>query len=82
MIRMGKETKLTSAEVIARTVTFFGPEGLGLEVEAQSPCCARLVGGGGYVYVETNDDSESGGVEVILEGREWEAQIRQFIGKV
>jgi len=82
MIRVGKGTKLTSTEVLAKAVEFFGPEGLGLEAEERSACCARLVGGGGYVSVQTAEDGELEGVEVTVEGREWETQIRQFLGKV
>ena len=82
MIRMGKETKLTSTEVIAKAVAFFGPEGWGLEVEERAACCARFVGVGGYVFVQASDDEEAGGLEVIIEGREWESQIQQFMGEV
>lgn len=82
MIRMGKETKLTSTEALAKAVAFFGPEGLGLEVEEHASCCARFVGGGGYVSIETTDDREPEGVEVTVEGREWDSQIKQFLDKI
>jgi len=82
MIRMGKETKLDSAELIAKAVAYFGPEGLGLEIEERSSCCARFAGGGGYVFVQGNEDESPGGMEVIVEGREWENQIRQFMGRI
>lgn len=82
MIRMSKVTKLASEEVIAKAVAYFGPGGWGLEVEERADCCARFVGVGGYVFVQANDNQEVGGQEVIIEGREWENQIQQFLGEV
>jgi hypothetical protein len=82
MIRVGKDTKLTSKEVVARAVAFFGPDGLGLEVEESAPCCARFVGGGGYVSLQTTSEEEPSGVEVTVEGREWDSQVKQFLEKL
>ena len=82
MIRMGKETKLESAEVIDRAVAFFGPSGLGLEVIDRGGCCARLAGAGGHVFVQTVDPDDGQGSDVTVEGREWDYQIRQFMGQI
>lgn len=82
MIRVGKDTKLTSKEVVARAVSFFGPGGLGLEVEERAACCARFVGGGGYVSLQTAGEDEAGGVEATVEGREWDSQVKQFLEKI
>jgi hypothetical protein len=82
MIRMGKGTKKSSTEVIAKAVAFFGPGGWGLEVEERADCCTHLVGGGGHVFVQVTDDAGPGGREILVEGREWETQIRQFMTEV
>jgi hypothetical protein len=82
MIRMGKESKLVRAEVIEKAVAFFGPSGQGMKVVEQDDCCARFEGGGGHVFVQALDLDDRDGSNVTIEGREWEYQIKQFIGKV
>jgi hypothetical protein len=82
MIRMGKESKLVPTEVIERAVTFFGPSGQGMNVVGQDDCCARFDGGGGYVFVQAENIDDQDGSNVTIEGREWEYQIKQFIGTI
>lgn len=82
MIRMGKESKFVDSEVIDRALAFFGPGDLGLEVVEQGDCCARFEGGGGYVFVQAIAAESGKGCEVTVEGREWEHQVRQFLGKI
>lgn len=82
MIRMGKESKLAPSEVVKKAVGFFGPSGAGLNVVDQGACCARFEGAGGYVSVQTADIDDQGGSNVTVEGREWEYQIRQFMGEI
>lgn len=82
MIRMGKESKFTSAEVIDRAVAFFGPSKLGMKVSDQGDCCARFEGAGGYVFVQTADMDDKDGSNVTVEGRQWEYQIRQFMREI
>lgn len=82
MIRMGKESQWTPSDVINRAVAFFGPSGQGMNVVDQSDCCARFEGGGGHVYVQAADIDGKRGSQVTVEGREWEVQIKQFIGEV
>jgi hypothetical protein len=82
MIKMGKESKYSPAEVVERAVDFFGPSGAGLNLMDQGACCARFEGAGGYVFVQTADIDGSEGSDVTVEGREWEYQIRQFMGEI
>jgi hypothetical protein len=82
MIRMSKVTKLTSEQVISKAVGFFGPGGWGLEVEERAACCARFFGVGGHVFVQASDDETAAKREVIVEGREWENQIQQFMREI
>ncbi|MFZ6030118.1 MAG: hypothetical protein ACOYYS_20575 [Chloroflexota bacterium] len=81
MIKIGKESRLPAAEVIDRAVEFFGPSGQGMNVLERAACCARFEGAGGHVFVSVEEDGKKGS-EVTIEGREWEYQIKQFIGKV
>jgi hypothetical protein len=82
MIRMGKESSLVPSEVIEKAVAFFGPTGQGMNVVDQGGCCARFEGAGGYVFVQTADMDDQDGSNVTVEGREWEYQIRQFMGEL
>jgi hypothetical protein len=82
MIRMGKESKLAPSEVVQKAVEFFGPSGEGLNLVNQGACCARFEGAGGYVFVQTTEFDDREGSDVAVEGREWEYQIRQFMGEI
>ena len=81
MARYGKESKLSSAKVMEKAFEFFGPAGLGLEVkEQQGEDCATFEGGGGHVFVQVCEKGP--GSEVELETREWDYQVKQFMGKI
>jgi len=80
VISYGKETKLKPDKVIDRALQFFGPGGLGLQVEDQGAGCARFTGGGGYVYLSTCEGKKV--TEVSLEAREWEYQATEFLGRL
>jgi hypothetical protein len=80
VISYGKETKLKPDQVIDKAVQFFGPGGLGLQVEDQGGGCARFTGGGGYVNLSTCAGTKT--TEVSLEAREWEYQVREFAGRL
>lgn len=82
MIKMGKESKLVPSEVIQKAVGFWGPLGVGLNVVEESACCARFEGSGGHVYVQVAATEDQRGSNVTVEGREWEYQIKQFMGEI
>jgi hypothetical protein len=79
MIRMGKKTKKSPEEIIAQATEFFGGE-WGMETTECGQCCARFEGAGGHVYVDVVEGADSNEVEV--QGREWEPQIRKFVGNL
>ena len=61
-------------------LAYFGP-GVGkLEVVEQEACCARLVGGGGFVQIRAV--TEDHGTTVYLETREWDAYVRPFMSQL
>jgi hypothetical protein len=82
MLRMGKKSNLSPSEVVEKAVKFFGPTGAGLTVADQGACCARFDGAGGYVFVQTADIDGRTGSDVTVEGREWEHQIKRFMGEI
>jgi hypothetical protein len=87
MIRMEAESKLSPDEVIEKARAFFGPGGIGLEVTEFSNCCARFEGGGGQVYVQAAARQTAAGRDpsrsrVEIQGREWERQIKDFLGQI
>jgi hypothetical protein len=82
VIRMGKESKLPPVEIIEKAVAFFGPSNTGMDVVEQADCCARFQGAGGYVFVQAVDIDGQDGSKVSVEGREWERQIKQFMGQI
>jgi hypothetical protein len=75
------ETKLTPEQAIQKAVTFFGEEGVGLDVEAnkQSPRCAYFEGGGGYVRITVVEGERT---TVELETREWDYDAKRFVRQI
>jgi hypothetical protein len=82
MIRMSKESKRATSEVIAAALSFFGPSGIGMTVVDEGDCCVRLEGFGGHVFIQTEDLGGKKGSEVIIEGREFDYQIKEFLSKI
>ena len=80
MLNIAITTKLSPEEAVKRAVEFFGPGGYGLEVKDQQPSCAYFEGGGGGV--EVTACVEEKGTSVDLVSREWDFQVREFIGKI
>lgn len=80
MARYWKKTGLKPLMVLKQAVQFFGPGGLGLEVQSQSLTSAHFAGGGGHVSVQVRKSDK--GSEVELDTREWDYQVRQFTGRI
>jgi hypothetical protein len=80
MARYGKESKQSPAQVMKKALEFFGPGGLGLEIKEEGEGCASFEGGGGHVFVQVCEKGR--GSEVDLETREWDYQVKQFVGKI
>lgn len=82
MILVAKESNYNPARVIQEAVKFFGPDGVGLEVQQQDAASAQLVGGGGYVRVRAQPQPGNGKTSVEIESREWERDAERFLGKI
>jgi hypothetical protein len=71
---------MASPEILDSAAAFFGEQGLGLEETERNPCCVSFEGGGGYVSVTIADGEKKRSVDV--ETREWEYQVKKFLGKL
>ncbi len=80
MLTLGTKTNLNPEEVIKQAIDFFGPNGYKLEIQEQSQECAYFIGGGGGVDVTTC--VEEGKTSVDVSSREWDFQIKEFLGKI
>ena len=65
--------------MVQKALAFFGPKGLGLEVQKVSESLAHFEGGGGYVLVQAQPKGK--GSEIVLMAREWEYPAKQFLGQ-
>jgi hypothetical protein len=82
MLSIEAKSKLEPEEVLKRAVKFFGPDGYGLTIKGQDACCAEFEGGGGGVAVSVEKAAKGKGSTVSFETREWEHQVKEFIGKI
>ena len=80
MIRIAKPTRISSADVIAKAVAFFGKQGEGLEEKERNNCCVSFEGAGGHVAVYVVDEDSGRMVEV--ETREFDYQAKQFLNDI
>ncbi len=80
MISLGKETRLEPEKVIEKAILFFGPKGVGLNVEDSGEGCASFTGGGGSVSVTTCRGEKK--TQVDVEAREYESQAKQFVASL
>jgi hypothetical protein len=80
MLKMEAKTKLGPEEIIKRAIAFFGPGGHGLDVAEQSPGYICFEGGGGVVEVTASAEGKGASVELI--SREWDYQIKEFLGTI
>ena len=78
MIHITKETTLPVDDVLERASNFFGSQGLGLEEKDRNSCCIAFDGGGGYVSITVAE--AAGKRDVDVESREWEYQVKEFLG--
>ena len=81
MLHIATRTKLNPEAAIERAVAFFGPDGgYGLKINdrtAGSVCFIDANGG-----VDVYACAEENGTTVDLVSREWDSQVKEFIGKI
>lgn len=76
MINLEVETKLSVEEVGKRLKSFFGKDGLGLDVTEDSSECLNFQGSGGFVNAVLCPSE--GKTRVDLSTQEWEIQVKEF----
>ena len=79
MIRITKQTRLKTEDIIQHASAFFGKGGEALEEKQRNPCCISFEGGGGYVTVSVVEEDEYRTIDV--ETREFEYQAKRFLKK-
>jgi len=80
MLSLSTKTKLKPEQVVKRAVDFFGPKGYKLNITNQSADYAVFEGGGGGVEVRTSVESRQTSVDLV--SREWDFQVKEFMGKL
>jgi hypothetical protein len=80
MLTLATKTKLKPGDVVKKAVDFFGPKGYKLKVTGQSADSAAFEGGGGGVGVTASIEGKQTSVE--LTSREWDYQVKEFLGKL
>jgi len=80
MLRIAAKTKVSPQEATKLAVSYFGPEGLKMTINEQTPEYAFFVQGDGNVEVYADVEDNITTVEFV--SREYEAQVKEFIGKV
>lgn len=77
MINMEIETKLSQKDACSAVKSFFGPGGLGLQLDQEGPDCLSFTGGGGFVNADICCSLE-GKTKINFQSREWEQQVKAF----
>lgn len=76
-MRYEVQTSRTPEEVKNEALSFFGEGGLGLTRTGESPDSVTFSGGGGYVSISIEKKAEN--TLVLLETREWDYQVQEFM---
>jgi hypothetical protein len=73
-------TKLSPQEAMAYAKSYFGPQGVGLDVVDEHDMSVTFLGGGGHVSVLVCAGETKTTLE--LETREWDYPVQQFMSEV
>jgi hypothetical protein len=79
---MGKESDLSAAQVIEKSLSFFGLSGLGMNIVDHDDSYARFEGEGGYVFVQAVKIVDQEGSNVSIVARKWGHQIKKFLEEI
>ena len=80
MPQYGFTTRLSPEDTIDKAVSYFGEEGLGLDITDRGKRCVNFKGGGGHIDIITCRDK--GKTEVDIETREWDIQVKSFMRQI
>jgi hypothetical protein len=77
VLSMEVRTALSPDELAERLKTFFGKEGLGLELKEDRPGCITFAGGGGYVSTDFCPEGEKTRLHIVTSERA--VQVKTFV---
>jgi hypothetical protein len=77
VLSMDVRTTLSPEELAERLKTFFGKEGLGLDVKEDRPGCITFAGGGGYVSADFCPEGEKTRLHIVTSERA--VQVKTFV---
>ena len=80
MLRISKQSRLNTDEILTKASGYFGKGGEGLDETERGGCCISFSGVGGYVTVTVSEQTNKR--EVDVETREFEYQAKQLLGLV
>ena len=80
MLTIAAKTKMKPDAIIKRAVDFFGPKGYKLRIDGQDATGVTFEGGGGSVSVSITVEGKQTSVE--LTSREWDYQVKEFVGTI
>jgi hypothetical protein len=72
-------TPLTPREALEQALADFGPDGLGLQLTAQTNLSLVLQGGGGHIAVTAEPGAPT---TLETETREWDYGVQQFMARI
>ena len=75
-------TKLSCEQVVVAALKHFGEGGVGLDVTGQGADCVSFEGGGGHVEITVCQKEGGKRSEVNILTREWDYQVKQFMGRI
>jgi hypothetical protein len=76
MTNLDVRTKLKQEEILRLLKTFFGKDGLGLEIAEEAPQCLTFEGGGGYVTATLCSEEDRTRINLVTQ--EWDYQVKKF----
>ena len=83
MVRLGKRSRKSPAQVLDAAARYFTAAGIGLTVTQRGLSDIKLEGGGGEVTVTvTPEAAGSRHCEVDIVSHEWDVAARNFLGKI
>ena len=73
------DTSQTCPEIMEKAEQYF-KDNWGLEVSSKNDCCTLFQGGGGHVFIQCIEGDD--GLKIELATREWDRQVKKFMGKI
>lgn len=81
-LRLGKKSRYAPDEVLQRAKATFGQEGLGLRLIKMNDSEAQFASESGHVQLKVEAIESGGKSEVDIQTRDFEYDVRHFLGKI